>query len=37
MFDLAPGVYTLEIVASDKAGDAITSRTEKVLHPLQPK
>ena len=32
MFDLAPGVYTLELVATDKAGGVITSRTEKVLH-----
>jgi hypothetical protein len=37
MFDLAPGVYTLEIVATDKAGEVITSRTEKVLHPMPPK
>lgn len=32
MFDLPPGVYTLELVATDKAGGVITSRTEKVLH-----
>ncbi len=32
LFDLAPGVYTLEIVATDKAGAVITSRTEQVLH-----
>ncbi len=32
MFDLPPGVYTLQIVASDKAGAVITSRAEKVLH-----
>ena len=32
MFDLPPGVYTLEVVASDKTGAVITSRTEKVLH-----
>ena len=32
MFDLPPGIYTLELVATDKAGGVITSRTEKVLH-----
>jgi hypothetical protein len=32
MFDLPPGVYTLELVATDKAGAVITSRAEKVLH-----
>jgi hypothetical protein len=32
MFDLPAGVYTLEVVASDKAGGVITSRREKVLH-----
>jgi hypothetical protein len=32
MFDLPPGVYTLELTAIDKAGAVITSRTEKVLH-----
>ena len=32
LFDLPPGVYTLELVATDKAGAVITSRTEKVLH-----
>jgi hypothetical protein len=32
LFDLPPGVYTLELVATDKAGGVITSRTEKVLH-----
>jgi hypothetical protein len=32
MFDLPPGIYTLEVVATDKAGGVITSRTEKVLH-----
>jgi hypothetical protein len=32
MFDLAPGIYALEVVASDKTGAVITSRTEKVLH-----
>ena len=32
MFDLRPGVYTVELVATDKAGAVITSRTEKVIH-----
>jgi Carbohydrate family 9 binding domain-like len=32
MFDLPPGVYTLELVATDRTGGAITSRAEKVLH-----
>jgi hypothetical protein len=32
MFDLPPGVYTVELVATDKTGGLITSRTEKVLH-----
>jgi hypothetical protein len=32
MFDLPAGVYTLEIVATDKSGAVVTSRTEKVLH-----
>jgi hypothetical protein len=32
MFDLPPGVYTLELVATDKAGAVITSRAVKVLH-----
>jgi hypothetical protein len=32
LFDLPPGVYTLELVASDKTGGVITSRTEKLLH-----
>jgi hypothetical protein len=32
LFDLPPGVYTLELVATDKAGGLITSRSEKVLH-----
>jgi len=32
MFDLPPGIYTLELVATDKAGGVITARTEKVLH-----
>lgn len=32
LFDLPPGVYTLELVATDKMGKVITSRSEKVLH-----
>jgi hypothetical protein len=32
MFDLTPGVYTLELMATDKTGAVITSRAEKVLH-----
>jgi hypothetical protein len=32
LFDLPPGIYTLNVVASDQAGRVITSRTEKVLH-----
>jgi hypothetical protein len=32
LFDLPPGVYTLEVVATDRTGGVITSRTEKVLH-----
>ena len=39
MFDLSPGVYTLELTATDKQGTVITSRAEKVLHgnPTLPK
>jgi hypothetical protein len=32
LFDLPPGVYTLDLTALDKDGKVITSRTEKVLH-----
>jgi hypothetical protein len=32
MFDMPPGIYTLELVATDKAGAVITSRSEKVIH-----
>jgi hypothetical protein len=32
MFDLPPGVYTLELVATDRTGAVLTSRAEKVLH-----
>ena len=31
MFDLPPGIYTLELVATDKRGGVITSRSEKTL------
>jgi hypothetical protein len=32
LFDLPPGVYMLELEATDKAGSVITSRSERVLH-----
>jgi hypothetical protein len=32
MFDLPPGVYTLDLVATDKMGAVITLRAEKLLH-----
>ena len=32
LFDLPPGVYTLELVATDKAEAVITSRADQVLH-----
>jgi WD40 repeat protein len=32
LFDLPPGIYTLELTALDKEGRTITSRTEKLLH-----
>jgi hypothetical protein len=32
LFDVLPGLYTLELTATDKAGGVVTSRTEKVLH-----
>jgi hypothetical protein len=32
LFDLPAGVYTLELVGTDKAGKVITSSIEKVLH-----
>ncbi|HTU90583.1 MAG TPA: sugar-binding protein [Gemmataceae bacterium] len=32
LFDLPPGVYTLELTATDKTGTVITSRTAKLLH-----
>jgi hypothetical protein len=32
LFDLPPGIYTLDLVATDKTGAVITSRTENVLH-----
>lgn len=36
LFDLPSGVYTVELVATDKEGKVITSRPEKVLHTSQP-
>lgn len=32
LFDLPPGVYTLQLTATDKSGAVVTSRTEQVLH-----
>lgn len=32
LFDLPPGIYTVELTALDKEGKVITSRTVKVLH-----
>jgi hypothetical protein len=32
LFDLPPGIYTVEVTALSKAGKLVTSRTEKVLH-----
>lgn len=32
LFDLPPGVYTLELTAKDKSGAVVTSRKEKLLH-----
>ncbi len=32
MFDVPPGIYMLELVATDKTGAVITTRREKVLH-----
>jgi hypothetical protein len=32
LFDLSPGVYTLNLTALDKQGRPITTRTEKLLH-----
>jgi hypothetical protein len=32
LFDLPPGFYTLELMATDKTGAVITSRTERLLH-----
>jgi hypothetical protein len=37
LYDLPPGVYTLELVATDQAGGVITSRTDKVLHGNPPR
>jgi hypothetical protein len=32
LFDLPPGIYSVEITGSDKDGKAVTSRSEKLLH-----
>jgi hypothetical protein len=32
LFDLPPGVYTLDLTAFDPQGRPITARTEKLLH-----
>jgi hypothetical protein len=32
LFDLPPGVYTVEVTAFDAQDRAVTARTEKVLH-----
>ena len=32
LFDLPPGIYTVEVAALDKAGKAVTSRTETIVH-----
>jgi hypothetical protein len=32
LFDLPPGIYTLQLMATDRTGKVITSRSEKVLH-----
>jgi hypothetical protein len=32
LFDLPPGIYTLDLTASDKQGGPIMARTEKLLH-----
>ena len=32
LFDVPPGVYTLELTALDKEGKVVTSRKEKLLH-----
>jgi hypothetical protein len=32
LFDVPPGVYTLELTALDKEGKVVTSRSEKLLH-----
>jgi hypothetical protein len=32
LFDLPPGVYTVEVRAFDKDGKLVTARTEKILH-----
>jgi hypothetical protein len=37
LFDLPPGVYTVELTALDQNGKLITSRAEKILHGDDPK
>src|SRR5262249_14100638 len=32
LFDLPPGVYTLDLTAFDQQGRPITARTEKLVH-----
>ena len=32
LFDVPPGIYTVEVAAVDKAGKVVTSRTEKIVH-----
>jgi hypothetical protein len=32
LFDLPPGIYSLEVAALDKEGKVVTARTEKILH-----
>jgi hypothetical protein len=32
LFDLPPGIYFLELVATDRAGGVLASRTEKLLY-----
>ena len=32
LFDLPPGIYTVEVSALDKAGKVIAARTEKLIH-----
>src|SRR5262249_31428202 len=36
LFDLPPGAYTVEVTARDRAGQALASRTLRVLHGKPP-